>query len=294
MKVLNFGSLNLDYVYSVDHMVTPGETLASYGMNIFCGGKGLNQSIALAKAGVEVYHAGMIGDEGDVLLKTCREGGVKADYIRKIEGKSGHTIIQVDKDGQNCILLYGGANQSITKEYVDEVLGHFEKGDILLLQNEVNMLDYIIDSAYDRGMMIILNPSPYNSALDACDFHKISMFLLNEIEGAQVTGEKETDKILEKLKEIYPEAKVVLTLGGDGSVYQHKEEQYRQGIFKVKAVDTTAAGDTFTGYFISSIIEGLPVPEGLRLAAKASAIAVSREGATASIPLKDEVLHAEI
>ena len=294
MKVLNFGSLNLDYVYSVDHMVTPGETLASYGMNIFCGGKGLNQSIALAKAGVEVYHAGMIGDEGDVLLKTCREGGVKADYIRKIEGKSGHTIIQVDKDGQNCILLYGGANQSITKEYVDEVLGHFEKGDILLLQNEVNMLDYIIDSAYDRGMMIILNPSPYNSALDACDFHKISMFLLNEIEGAQVTGEKETDKILEKLKEIYPEAKVVLTLGGDGSVYQYKEEKYRQGIFKVKAVDTTAAGDTFTGYFISSIIEGLPVPEGLQLAAKASAIAVSREGATASIPLKDEVLHAEI
>ena len=182
MKVLNFGSLNLDYVYSVDHMVTPGETLASYGMNVFCGGKGLNQSIALAKAGVTVYHAGMIGEEGDILLETCRDGGVKADYIRKIEGRSGHTIIQVDKTGQNCILLYGGANQSITKEYVDEVLAHFEKGDILLLQNEVNMLDYIIDSAYEKGLMIILNPSPYNSALDTCDFNKISMFLLNEIE----------------------------------------------------------------------------------------------------------------
>lgn len=294
MKVLNFGSLNLDYVYSVDHMVTPGETLASYGMNVFCGGKGLNQSIALAKAGVEVYHAGMVGEEGDILLKTCREGGVKADYVRKIDGKSGHTIIQVDKNGQNCILLYGGANQSITKEYVDEVLGHFAKGDILLLQNEVNMLDYIIDSAYEKGMMVILNPSPYNSALDACDFNKISMFLLNEIEGAQVTGEEETDAILAKLKEIYPNAKVVLTLGGDGSVYQYKEEQYRQGIFKVKAVDTTAAGDTFTGYFISSIIEGMPVTDGLELAARASAIAVSREGATASIPLKKEVLQTEL
>ena len=276
MKVLNFGSLNLDYVYSVDHMVRPGETLASSGMNVFCGGKGLNQSIALAKAGVPVYHAGMIGEEGGILLEACKGGGVNAEFIRTIPGKSGHTIIQVDKDGQNCILLYGGANRSITKEYVDEVLGSFEEGDILLLQNEVNLLDYIIDSAYERGMTVILNPSPYDSALDVCDFGKVSMFLLNEVEGAQVTGEEDPEKILEKLKTLYPDTKVVLTLGGNGSVYQ--------------AVDTTAAGDTFTGYFISSVIDDMPVPEGLRLAAKASAIAVSREGATASIPLREEVL----
>lgn len=294
MKILNFGSLNLDYVYSVDHMVTPGETLASYDMNVFCGGKGLNQSIALAKAGAEVYHAGMIGEEGQVLIDTCKAGGVKTEYIKQIAGKSGHTIIQVDKNGQNCILLYGGANKSITKEYVNEVLSHFEKGDILLLQNEVNLLDYIIDCAYEKGMMIILNPSPYNEALKSCDFHKISMFLVNEIEGGQITGETGTDKILERLKETYPDAKVVLTLGGDGSVYQHGEEQYRQGIFKVKAADTTAAGDTFTGYFIFSIMEGMPVPEGLKLAAKASAIAVSRAGAAASIPLRDEVMKTTL
>lgn len=289
MKVLNFGSLNLDYVYSVDHMVTPGETLASYGMNVFCGGKGLNQSIALAKAGVEVYHAGLIGEEGETLLKTCQEGGVDSRYIRKTTEKSGHTIIQVDKDGQNCILLYGGANQSITREYVDEVLSHFEKGDILLLQNEINLLDYIINQAYEKGMMIILNPSPYNEKLDSCDFKKISMLLLNEVEGAQVTGEKDEKKILVRLKELYPDMQVVLTLGKDGSVYQYKDQVYRQGIFSVQAVDTTAAGDTFTGYFISSILEGMPVDEGLKLAAKASAIAVSREGATASIPVKAEV-----
>ena len=289
MKVLNFGPLNLDYVYSVDHMVTPGETLASYGMNVFCGGKGLNQSIALAKAGVEVYHAGLIGEEGEILLKTCQEGGVDSRYIRKTTEKSGHTIIQVDKDGQNCILLYGGANQSITREYVDEVLSHFEKGDILLLQNEINLLDYIINQAYEKGMMIILNPSPYNEKLDSCDFKKISMLLLNEVEGAQVTGEKDEKKILVRLKELYPDMQVVLTLGKDGSVYQYKDQVYRQGIFSVQAVDTTAAGDTFTGYFISSILEGMPVDEGLKLAAKASAIAVSREGATASIPVKAEV-----
>jgi len=289
MKVLNFGSLNLDYVYSVEHMVMAGETLAAGGMNIFCGGKGLNQSIALAKAGVSVYHAGMIGEEGRILLDTCKAGGVHTEFIREIPGKSGHTIIQVDKNGQNCILLYGGANRSITKEFADEVLGHFEKGDILLLQNEINLLDYIVDRAYEKGMMIILNPSPYDSGLDACDFSKISMFLMNEIEGWQITGEKEPDRILEKLRELYPDAKAVLTLGSDGSVYQDKEIRHRQGIFQVEAKDTTAAGDTFTGYFIASIIEGMPVEKGLEMAAKASAIAVSRAGATASIPTREEV-----
>lgn len=290
MKVLNFGSLNIDYVYQVESILIPGETQASKDRQIFCGGKGLNQSIALAKAGIPVYHAGMIGDGGEILLETCRENGVNTEFIRKIPGPCGHTVIQVDKDGQNCILLFGGANRSITYEFVDEVLEHFDRGDIILLQNEINELDYIIDRAYEKGMMIILNPSPYDDNLKSCDLSKVSLFLVNEIEGYQITGEKEPDKILAAVKSRYPSAKIVLTLGGDGSVYQDETGVYHQGIFKVKAVDTTAAGDTFTGYFISSIIDGMPVQEGLRMAAKASAIAVSRPGATASIPLRQEVL----
>lgn len=294
MKVLNFGSLNLDYVYQVDHIIIPGETQSTKSRNMFCGGKGLNQSIALAKAGIPVYHAGQIGEGGEILLKTCEKNGVHTDFIKKVNGPSGHTVIQVDKNGQNSILLFGGANRSITREFVDEVLGNFEKGDLLLLQNEVNELDYMIDAAYEKGMMIILNPSPYDSALEACDLSKVSLFLVNEIEGFQITGEKEPEKILAKIKEMYPKAKIVLTLGGDGSVYQDETGIYKQGIFKVKAVDTTAAGDTFTGYFLSSILDGIPVEEGLKLAAKASAIAVSRPGATDSIPLKEEVLNAEL
>ena len=290
MKVLNFGSLNLDYVYQVESILIPGETQASKDRQIFCGGKGLNQSIALAKAGIPVYHAGLIGEGGEPLLEVCKENGVNTEFIRQIPGPSGHTVIQVDKNGQNCILLFGGSNRSMTREFVDEVLDSFEEGDIILLQNEINELDYIIDRAYARHMMIILNPSPFDQALEHCDLIKISLFLMNEIEGFQITGEKEPDKILQKVKELYPNAKVVLTLGSDGSVYQDDTEIYRQGIYKVKAVDTTAAGDTFTGYFISSIIDGLPVQEGLKLAARASAIAVSRPGATASIPLRSEVI----
>ena len=294
MKVLNYGSLNVDYVYSVDHIIVGGETQHSSKLEVFSGGKGLNQSIALAKAGIPVYHAGMIGEEGDILLETCKENGVNTEFIRQIPGPGGHTVIQVDKDGQNCILLFGGANRSITREFVDEVLASFEKGDIILLQNEINELDYIIDKASEKGMMIILNPSPFDDNLKVCDLTKVSLFLVNEIEGYQITGEKEPEKILAAVKEKYPSAKIVLTLGGEGSAYQDETGIYRQGIFKVKAVDTTAAGDTFTGYFISSIIDGMPVQEGLELAAKASAIAVSRPGATASIPLKKEVLECNL
>ena len=294
MKVLNFGSLNIDYVYPVDHIIAPGETEPTGDINENCGGKGLNQSIALAKAGVEVYHAGLVGEEGQVLIDKCNENHVDSTYIRKISGRSGHTIIQVDKDGQNSILLFGGANRRLTVDFIDEVLDNFGKGDILVLQNEVNLLDHIIDRAYERQMMIVLNPSPFDGALSKCDLSKISLFLLNEIEGGQISGKSDPEEILADLKKRFPEAKVVLTLGSAGSVYQFKDEVYRQSIYKVKAVDTTAAGDTFTGYFISSIISGMNVRDGLSLAAKASAISVTRPGATDSIPLREEVLSVQL
>ncbi|MBQ9956216.1 MAG: ribokinase [Ruminococcus sp.] len=292
MKVLTIGSMNIDHVYSVDHIVQPGETLTTGGMNVFLGGKGINQSMALAKAGAEVYHSGMIGKDGTMFLEACKEYGVNSDYIRTIDVKTGHTIIQVDKNAQNCILLYGGANQCLTAEFVDEVLGNFEKGDILLLQNEVNLLPYIINKAYEKGMQIALNPSPFDDKLSECDLAKVSIFLLNEIEGGQISGQTEPDAILDKLQELYPEARIVLTLGKDGAVYAHKNERYTQPIFKVEAVDTTAAGDTFTGYFLAGIIDGMEIPDILKMSAKASSIAVTRAGAVQSIPYRKEVEEA--
>lgn len=294
MKVLNFGSLNYDYVYKVDHVITPGETMDTAGMEMHFGGKGLNQSIALSRAGVPVKHAGMVGEDGQGFLDLCEKSGVDTSLIRMVPGKSGHTIIQLDKNAQNSILLYGGSNRMITKEYVDEVFSEFGEGDIILLQNEVNEMPYIIDTAYEKGMRIVLNPSPYNEALLSCDMRKISVFLLNEIEGFQISGEREPEKILDKMMEKFPEAQVVLTLGSDGVVYRDKHETHRQGIFHVKPVDTTAAGDTFTGYFIASMVNGLLIPEALKLCAKASAIAVSRMGAANSIPTAAEVKEAKL
>lgn len=291
MRVLNIGSLNLDYVYSVDHIIQPGETESTGSRNIFLGGKGINQSCALAKAGVEVYHAGMIGADGTAFLDACKEYGVHSDYIKTVDGPSGHTIIQVDRNAQNSILLFGGANQMLTKEFVDDVLSHFGREDVLLLQNEVNLLPYIVDQAYEKGMQIALNPSPFNEKLDAVDLSKISIFLLNEVEGFQITGKQNPEEIVAELLHRFPKARIMLTLGKDGCVYADQTQKVHQPIFPVKAVDTTAAGDTFTGYFLAGLAEGLPMEEILRRSAKASSIAVSRPGAVPSIPYRQEVLE---
>lgn len=294
MKILNFGSLNYDYVYSVNHIVEPGETINSSKMELFCGGKGLNQSIALARSGVKVYHAGIVGTDGETLISICEENGIDTSNICESEGKSGHTIIQVDENGQNCILLFGGSNRCMTKKFVDDVLSSFEKGDILLLQNEINLIEYIIEESYKKGIKIVLNPSPFDSALKQCDLSKISIFILNKIEGEQITGEKEINKMLNGMLIKYPNAQIVLTLGSRGAIYKDNKQEYYQKAYKVDTVDTTGAGDTFTGYFISSLINNITINKALEIASKAAAISVSREGATTSIPFMKEVLEAKL
>ena len=290
MKVLNIGSLNIDYVYNVDHILLPGETLSTGALNIYLGGKGINQTIAARKAGVDIYHAGLVGEDGQMFLDACKEYGVHDEYIRKINVGTGHAIIQVDKNAQNSILLYGGANQELTEEYVDDVISNFDQGDILMLQNEVNLMPYIIDKAYEAGMQIVLNPSPFNEKLIECDMSKVSVFILNEVEGAQIAnGETDSNKIIDEILNKYPNARIVLTLGKDGAIYADSSMRITQPIFEVKAVDTTAAGDTFTGYFIAGLVEKMEIRDVMRMAAKASSIAVTRAGAVQSIPTRQEV-----
>ncbi|HZK00035.1 MAG TPA: ribokinase [Tissierellaceae bacterium] len=291
MKILNFGSLNLDYVYSVDHFVRPGETISSKKREVFAGGKGLNQSIALARSGIKVYHAGAVGKlDGGVLIEVLKKDQVNTDFIREIDDVStGHAIIQVDSSGQNCILLYGGANQMITLEQVDTTLEDFTKGDFLILQNEINNLDYIVEEAHKKGLNIVLNPSPIDENIFRLNLKHIDYFILNEIEGADISKEKENENLLEALGNKYPSAKIILTLGEKGVKFKDGDLILEHGIFDVPVVDTTGAGDTFTGYFLGSMVQGYSYMDALRLASLASAIAVSRRGAESSIPFMEEV-----
>ena len=292
MKVLNFGSLNLDLVYQMPHFIRAGETLSSTSFSKNVGGKGLNQSVALAKAGAEIYHAGLIGEDGEMLRAFLAENGVDTRFVRTIDQPSGHAVIQVEPAGNNCIFLYGGANQCVTEAFIQEALEPFGEGDFLVLQNEINSIDKIIEAAHAKGMQVVLNPSPIADNLKELPLEKISWFILNEIEGGELSGETDPDKILDKLVELYPHAQIVLTLGGDGSIYCGKGERIRQEVFKVQAVDTTAAGDTFTGFFFAAVADGVPAAEALRRASKASSISVTHPGAAASIPTLAEVLEA--
>ena len=286
-RILNLGSINIDYVYAVPHFVQAGETLSSTGRRIFPGGKGLNQSIALARAGGDVTHAGMVGSEGAYLLDILRDAGVDAGLVSTGTGPSGHTVIQVNPQGENCILLFPGANTEIDGAFVDRALNGFGEGDILVLQNEVSCAAYAMNAAKARGMKIAFNPSPFGPEIAGYPLGLVDWLLLNEVEASALTNladNKSPDDMLNAMGDMYPGAVIVLTLGKDGVICRADGKTYRHGIYPVKAVDTTAAGDTFTGYFISSVAAGKSIAEALEIASMASAISVSKPGAAESIP----------
>ena len=368
IRVLSFGSLNIDYIYEVPHFVGPGETLASSAVGVFSGGKGLNQSIALSRAleksDIEVFHAGAIGIDGVFLMDELRLAGVNTDYIMIFSDekkrvneeddisagnaiRTGHAIIQRTPSGDNSILLYGGANKAISKDEIDLVLSNFGEGDILLIQNEISKLDYLIEEAQKIGMTIILNPSPFEECLGEL-IHKVNYLILNEVEAEQLisvaggtceSGDSEVDSceredcemgaceiedcemgvseieacdsalkedpkkklenenlLLRSLREKYPEVNMILTLGDKGSLFlgTNSEEIIKVYAKEVNAVDTTGAGDTYTGYFVAGILSGKGPRESMEQASVAAAIAVTRYGAAPAIPTIYEVIDYKL
>lgn len=290
MKILSFGSCNIDYVYSMPHIITPGETLSSLSMAQYPGGKGFNQAIALGRAGAKAAMAGNIGAEGRFMLDLLREAKVDPSLVRVTAHPTGSAIIQVDSKGQNCIIVFGGANRTLSAQQIDEVMSTLSPGDMVLLQNEVNMLGEIVQSAKSRGLQIALNPSPIDDALKDIDLKMVDVLLINEVEGNALSGKEDAEDIIKVLQTRYQIPCIVLTLGGDGAVCATKQGLIKQAIFPVEAVDTTAAGDTFTGYFLKSFTQTPDDPQTAVLrAAAASALAVSKKGAAVSIPWSDEV-----
>lgn len=289
MKILNFGSLNIDKVYAVEEIVKGGETIDSVSFSESVGGKGLNQSIAVAKAGGNIMHAGCVGKDGEILLQALKDNNVDTSLIKTVETASGQAIIQVDKHGQNCIILFHGANYEVDKAYIDEAMQDFAQDDILILQNEISNIDYIIEVAKAKQMKIYLNPSPINENLNKYNMQAIDGIFVNEHEGAYLADKEKVEDILDSLASKYPELEIILTFGDKGAYYRHKDINIFQPAYKVNAVDTTAAGDTFTGYFIALRQQGKSIEESLQKASKASSITVSRKGASISIPKIAEV-----
>ena len=289
MKIFNFGSINIDHVYRVPHFVRAGETLASTDYQIFTGGKGLNQSVALAKAGARVFHVGKIGVDGKWVTNELEKNGVNVSGVIEDKTPTGHAIIQVSPDGENSILLFGGANQTFHSNEIDAALSHASSGDFVLIQNEINGVNEIIEKSYAQRLQVVFNPAPYDSNINKLPLQKVKILILNETEGEGVTGEKIPSEILETLTNQFPESTVILTLGAEGVLCSFQGETIAITAKKVNVVDTTAAGDTFIGYFLASLAEGIDVKTALKIANSAAAICVTRSGAAASIPAKSEV-----
>lgn len=291
MKILNFGSLNLDYVYQVEHFARPGETISALSQTVNCGGKGLNQSIALARAGAQVWHGGCVGLGGERLAALLKENGVDTRFLRPVDAIQGNAVIQVDRSGENCILLFGGSNRAMTSKQIEETLSAFGPGDMLVLQNEINGLSKLVAQAMQKGMTVVLNPSPFDRAIEELDLSQVSWLIMNEIEAAGLTGIAEPMEAWNLLHRRYPKLCIVITLGRDGSVLFTPDEWIRQEAVPVSAVDTTAAGDTFTGYFLACMAKGLSHRICMETASKAAAVSVTRKGAAASIPYWEEIIE---
>jgi ribokinase len=289
MQVLNIGSINVDHVYSVGHFVRPGETLASNAYAIFAGGKGFNQSIALARAGVTTRHAGKIGKDAMWLRQRLQEEGIDVIHVETAEAATGHAIIQIIPSGENAIILHGGANLSLREADVIRAISSCTPGDHLLLQNETSAVAAAIREGKAHGMKVVFNPAPMSPAIRDYPLERVDLFILNETEAEGLTGKTTVDDVRIAMRKRFPRAATVLTLGSQGAAYFDSDTLHHQPAFAVKAVDTTAAGDTFIGFFLAEIMRSGDPAKALALGCRAAALCVTRAGASDSIPFKKEV-----
>ena len=289
MRILNYGSLNIDHVYGVHHFVRPGETIGSTSYARFCGGKGLNQSVALARAGAEVWHAGKIGADGRFLKERLEKDGVNVDLVEEVSVPTGHAIIQVDAEGENAIVIHGGANRAIARADAERVLRAFSPGDFLLVQNETSALKDMLELAAAAKLKVAFNPAPFSPEVTEYPLQIVDLFILNETEAQGLTGKAGPEAAATALLGRYPDAVVILTLGAAGALCADRSGVFREPGQHVAAVDTTAAGDTFIGYFLAQYAKGVDVRRCMAVACRAAALCVTRPGAADSIPALTEI-----
>ena len=290
MRILNIGSINIDKSYDVEKFITAGKTSKALAYRQSFGGKGLNQSIALCRAGAEVWHAGAIGEDGEDIARLLQQEGIHSEYLQRVAGPTGHAIIQIDPSGQNCILIDGGANDSIGHHQVDEALRHFQAGDALVLQNEIPCLSYAIRQGRARGMRVFLNPSPIERESDIEAISEADFLILNEVEAQILTGESDSARMLDALVDKYGQTAIVLTLGKDGVLYADARERAAHGCYDVPVVDTTAAGDTFNAGFAAGLALGLPPLDAVKVGHAAAALSVTAFGAQGGMPRMEQLL----
>lgn len=284
-ELVNLGSLCIDHVYAVPSIVRAGETLLGHDPVRHAGGKGLNQSLAAARAGASVVHVGCVGADGVWLKDVLAQAGVDVDGVRVCESDpTGHAVIQVTPDGENAIVIVGGANRRIQPTDVERAIERVGADGWLLMQNEINDVEDVIEAARRANVRLALNIAPVDGREASYVLDGVELLLLNEIEAAALTRDADPKRAIERLACERPRQHVVVTLGMHGVLYACGDERITLPAFEVAAVDETAAGDAFIGHLMAAWIENLPIRERLRRASAAGALAVCVPGAAPAIP----------
>ncbi|MDN4502074.1 ribokinase [Alteromonadaceae bacterium BrNp21-10] len=289
MKIFNFGSINIDHVYQVPHLVKAGETLSASTYQTVLGGKGANQSIAIALAGAEVQHIGKLCILDEQYKEQMQKIGVDCQHIQLVDEASGHAMIQVDSKGENAIVLYAGANQSNSEQELKQALSTAEEDDWLLLQNETNNVALAIEVAHQQGLQVAYNPAPVSAQAQDVDPQHVDLLFVNQVEAAAISDCDELGDQIQYFAEHWPHTDVILTLGKEGALWLHQQQVMKTDAFDVTPVDTTAAGDTFIGFFLAGFAQGQDVETALYKASAAAAICVQCNGASCSIPSLEQV-----
>ena len=290
-QLINIGSLCIDYVYSVVEIDKVGETVASQNVSVFPGGKGLNQSIAAAKAGISVEHFGAVGVDGAELVEFMNMAGVGVSNIATLPGRTGHAVIQIDAQGQNSIVIAGGTNREIPQQTIANAVASAQEGGWILMQNETNDVGDIIQLASSAQCKVALNLAPVDGHAQSYNYALVDLLIVNELEAMAVSGCKSAKESFAHLITTYPEMNLVLTMGKGGLRFYQTDGGVsgELGAFEVSVVDETAAGDTFVGYLMAGLVRGESLAGVLVEASAAGALATTRAGAAPAIPQLKEV-----
>lgn len=289
MAILNLGSINADMVYAMPHLPAPGETLAAGGLQKFLGGKGANMSVAATRAGSEVKHIGAVGADGVWAAERLAGYGVDVQHVARLDTPTGHAIIAVDQDGENLIILYPGANREIPAAQLDQALARAKAGDILVMQNETSLQAEAAERGKAKGLRVCYAAAPFDAAAVQAVLPHLDFLILNEVEAEQLrqaTGKTPADLGVRD---------VIITLGAKGARHIGGASGAVLDVpaLPVTAVDTTGAGDTFTGYVLSALDRGHSIADAMAEAARAGALMVTRRGTADVIPTRQEVADAQ-
>jgi ribokinase len=284
VAVYNLGSINADLFYRVPHLLAPGETLAATWHSRGLGGKGANMSVACARAAARVMHVGAVGSDGRWAVERLLEYGVDTRSIIEVAAPTGHAVIMIDDQGENAILIHPGANHALSERDIQRALTGATEADTFLFQNETTCQVIGATQASARGMRVIYAAAPFDAEAVKAVMPLLDILVMNAVEArqlAEATGNDLAD---------LPVRDIVVTLGGEGCRWLNTDDGSDQSFpaIPVDPVDTTGAGDTFTGFLVAGLDRGLPMAQAISLGQQAAAIMVTRQGTADVIPdLKD-------